>query len=374
MNPEWLLAWYQRFGRSLPWRETREPYRIWVSELMLQQTRVDTVIPYYAKWLSLFPDVQSLARASLDEVLLLWQGLGYYRRARFLHQGARLIVEQMGGHFPTDSAALTQLPGIGDSTAASILSICYDQRLPVFDGNVQRVVARVTGCLDSVDLPPVRRHLLSLAAQWIEQSPTPGDHNQAMMDLGATLCTPLAPQCRDCPLREGCEACRQGIQVRIPVKKAKAPVPEKEMAVVVLVRGGRLFLQQRLPDGLLGGLWELPGCELKPGETPVTAVERELAEEHGVEATAQPEFAKVKHAYSHFTVVMHAHRCDLNEGEPVAAGGMASVWVTPSELDGYALPKATIKVLDALGEPWRRAPSHSPKRAVPPVGSTGRLL
>lgn len=345
-----LLTWYKASARTLPWRESREPYAIWVSELMLQQTRVDTVIPYYQRWMERFPNVGALAQAPLDEVLRMWQGLGYYRRATYLHQAAKEVL-QRGGEWPATLEEWRALPGVGDSTASSILSICYGHRLPVFDGNVQRVVARVVGCQESVDAPSVKRRLQAVAREWVEQSSNPGDHNQAMMDLGATLCTSAKAQCQQCPLNPKCEACRLGVALKIPVKKAKATVPHFDVAVAVLIREGRLFLQQRPQGGLLGGLWELPGGKMEPGETSQDAVVREIREELGVEASVEAEIATVKHAYSHFRVTLHAHTCHLHQA-PEPPTGTACAWVAPAELGSYALPKATLKVLAQLGSPW----------------------
>ncbi len=349
MNCEALLAWYHSHGRTLPWRTAADPYSVWVSELMLQQTRVDTVLGYYARWMEQFPDVQVLARAEQEHVLRVWQGLGYYRRARYLHEGARQIVATHQGQFPQTLAEALTLPGIGESTAASILSICFGVALPVFDGNVQRVAARYTACRSPLNQRATLHGLRAEVARWVTQAPSPGDFNQAMMDLGATVCLPRNPLCLLCPVRQGCQALARGIQDTIPAKVPKPPVPHVHASVVVLTCQGKVFLQQRPVNGLLGGLWELPGGKIEPQETPAQALVREVREELGLEVLAGPQLATVKHAYSHFKVTLHVFCCWVPDVPSILAGGPGRVWVKPEEFSGYPLPKATLKILEVLG-------------------------
>ena len=260
-----LLSWYEENRRDLPWRRTGDPYAIWVAEVMLQQTQVTTVIPYYERFLRRFPTVQALARANLDDVLALWQGLGYYARARNLHEAARIVVQKHGGELPQECEALRDLPGIGAYTSAALASIAFGQDVPAIDANVVRVLCRL---FDYAGDPrkaagkrALRRHAEALLPQgWA------GDYNQAMMELGATLCT-KAPTCEACPLRCFCEAYAKGLQAVRPVSRRRQEVPHRRFVSAFIEVGGRLLIVRRVPEGLLGGLWELPGGLVQEGET-----------------------------------------------------------------------------------------------------------
>ena len=256
-----LLAAYDAGKRDLPWRRKTDPYCIWVSEVMLQQTRVETVIPYYERWVERFPDLEALADADEDEVLLAWQGLGYYSRARRLHEGARVVRERYQGTLPPNSEGLRELPGIGPYTAGAVASIAYGEVVPAVDGNVKRVLSRL------YDLPnPSPKELQKLAGSLVDPS-RPGDFNQALMELGALICTPRSPECHTCPLATECLALDQGtVEVR-PSRKPKRPVPEMEVAVLVLAARDEdealhLLLRKRPSTGLLAGMWEFPGVEV----------------------------------------------------------------------------------------------------------------
>ncbi|MBX3269937.1 MAG: A/G-specific adenine glycosylase [Sandaracinaceae bacterium] len=254
-----LLGWYDAHRRALPWRATRDPYAVWVSEIMLQQTRVETVVPYYERFLARFPDPHALARASEDEVLGLWSGLGYYRRARLLHAGAREVVARYGGEVPEDPAARRALPGVGRYTAGAIGSIAFDRREPVVDGNVARVLSRVHG----IDTPLGRadtERALWAHAQALVDAERPGDLNQALMELGARVCTPRGPRCAECPIARECVARRDGRTAELPVAKAKKPPREVACVAVVATRGDAVALVKREGE-LFGGLWELPSAE-----------------------------------------------------------------------------------------------------------------
>lgn len=252
-----LLAWYEAVKRDLPFRRTRDPYAIWVSEVMLQQTRVDTVVPYFERFLSRFPTVLHLADAELDDVLPLWSGLGYYQRARQLHRAARAVRDEHGGSFPRDAAGLRTLPGVGAYTAGAIASIAHGERTPLVDGNVARVLARLFAVTEEVRSAKGQRLLWALAARLVPAR-SPGEHNQALMELGATLCTPQKPRCEDCPVAASCAAQREGRQAELPVV-GKSKAPEAVALVAVVLRaGGRVLLGKRPPKGLFGGLWEPP--------------------------------------------------------------------------------------------------------------------
>lgn len=260
-----LRAWYEQVKRPLPWRKTRDPYAIWISEIMCQQTRVDTVIPYYQRWLARFPDPQTLAAASLEDVLLIWQGLGYYRRARYLHAGAIYAVEHLDGQLPQTAEELQKLPGIGPYTAGAIASIAFDERVPAIDGNLQRVLTRLSADDGNIARAATMRRLRTLGTQLVD-FPNPGDTNQALMELGASLCSPTTPQCDLCPLLPWCSAAKEGDPTRFPVK-SKAKKQRKAHRHAYVARrptDQALFVAQRDASALLGGLWETPLFETPP--------------------------------------------------------------------------------------------------------------
>ncbi len=360
-----LLAFFDRSARDLPWRRTGDPYAIWVSEIMLQQTRVETVIPYYRDWLRRFPTVEALAEADESEVLKAWEGLGYYRRARNLHRGARVVRERFQGRLPGDSAALREIPGIGPYTAGAVASIAFGEAAPAVDGNVRRVLSRL------FDLPaPSDTELRQLAGALVDPD-RPGDFNQALMELGATVCTPRAPECGACPVASSCLALGRGTVAERPPARKRAPVPREVHAVAVLVSGPadalRLLVRQRPAEGLLAGLWEFPGrlLDQAAGETEERAVRRLLGETlagatfEGVPddpggaalAAARP-LDEVRHAFSHLHVTYRPYVIHAAGGErrPMPPERR---WVAPHELEELALPVAMQRIaalaLAALG-------------------------
>ncbi|MBM4352413.1 MAG: A/G-specific adenine glycosylase [Deltaproteobacteria bacterium] len=367
-----LHAWFLAHQRDLPWRRRRDAYAVWLSEIMLQQTRVDTVVPYFERFVARFPGFEALALADEQEVLKLWEGLGYYARARNLLAAARRIAARHNGRFPDSLDAAEALPGIARSTAGAILSAAYDRPLPVLDGNVKRVLARIMAIREDLTRPAAVRKLWETAGDLVLAAPDPDRHNQAMMELGATCCTPRAPDCATCPVATACKALDLGIQAGIPAPKKTRTIPHHHVAVAVIVEDGRTLIQQRPSEGLLGGLWEFPGGKVEPGETPAQAVVRELAEELALAVEAGDELATVKHAYSHFRITLHAFSCRRIRQPPVDSGPAASRtpdaaavspppcdpslppaartarWVPLEHLDDYPFPKANKKVLDRL--------------------------
>ncbi|BBM70246.1 A/G-specific adenine glycosylase [Rhodothermus marinus] len=343
-----LIDWYRRHARDLPWRRTRDPYRIWVAEVMLQQTRVDQAGPYYERFLSAFPTVEALAAASLDDVLRCWEGLGYYARARNLHRAARQLVAEHGGRLPTTYEALRRLPGVGPYTAAAVASIAFGEPRAVLDGNVIRVLTRVLAVADDARASATRRALQEVADALISAE-EPGTFNQALMELGATVCTPVQPRCSECPLREVCRAWAMGDPMAFPVQTPRAPVPHYEVALGLLFNEeGAVLIQRRPEDGLLGGLWEFPGGKREPGESLEAACARELHEELGVRVAVGPCLATVRHAYTHFRVTLYAFPCTLLEGMPRSRAGLPLRWVPLNELDHYAFPRANRRLIELL--------------------------
>ncbi len=356
-----LPAWFDDARRPMPWREPgpdgkRDPYAVWLSEVMLQQTRVETAAPYFRRFIERFPTVRALAEAPIDDVLKLWEGLGYYSRARNLHRAAGQVVADHDGAIPSDPDAFRALPGVGPYTAAAVLSLAFDAPLAVLDGNVIRVLARVFAVADDARSTTTRAALQALADDLLDHR-QPGRWNESVMELGAVICTPRSPACPRCPLRSVCRAFAEGDPDAYPVVSKRAPVPHHTIAVGLVVdEGGRVFIQRRPEDAMLGGLWEFPGGKVEPGETPAEACAREIAEEVGITVEVGREIARVDHAYSHFRITMHAFYCRLATGEPTPANDEPWAWVSVDALDDYAFPRANRRVIEALqGE--SRAPS-----------------
>jgi A/G-specific adenine glycosylase len=342
-----LLRWYRANARDLPWRRTGDPYAVWLSEILLQQTRVDQGLPYYERFLKRFPTVQTLARADEHAVLKAWEGLGYYSRARNLHKAARLVVNDANGVFPVKAEDWQALPGIGRYTAGAIASIVYGESVPVLDGNVIRVLTRLFDIDDCSDVPSVREKLWALAGELVPDS-DPGDFNQAMMELGASVCSPRNPSCSDCPLGKSCLSLRAGTQLARPVRKAKKAVPHKEMVLGAMVKQGRILIAKRPSQGLLGGLWELPGGEVDPGESHAKALRRILKHSIGVRVKVGGLVASVDHAYSHFRVTLNVYQCELISGDVSASEHDELKWMTRTRLEEFAFPKAHHKFLHLL--------------------------
>ena len=333
-----LLEWYRLQARQLPWRGQNDPYATWVSEIMLQQTRVDTVIPYYRRWLERFPTLESLAAASEQDVLAAWEGLGYYSRARNLQRAARQVMAEYRGVIPRERSALERLPGIGRYTAGAITSIAFGQDEAALDGNIRRVLAR----LFNVDEPAYsgagQRRLWELARQNLPNG-LAGDYNQALMDLGASLCTPHAPACLVCPLAEYCQARQLGTQEALPVLKARAPIPHYTVTAAVIRRGSQVLIARRPSKGLLGGLWEFPGGKVEPGEELPAGLEREIREELDTQILVGEAYGVYEHAYTHFRVTLHAFLCSLNGQEPRPLEASELRWVEPQELAQFPMGK-----------------------------------
>ncbi len=350
-----LLNWWDHNHADLPWRRSKDQYAIWVSEIMLQQTQIATVIPYFERWLARFPTVQALADAPLDDVLKLWEGLGYYSRARNLHTAAQMVMRDWNGRLPTTAADLMKLKGIGRYTAGAIASIAFNEPAPILDGNVIRVFSRLTDLPDDVTQTRTKNDLWRLAEQLVP-SERPGDFNQAFMELGQQICLPAKPMCLLCPLTEFCLARQRGTQLERPVRPPRQRTPHYDVVAGIIwekeaVVGdpkSKFLIAQRPFDGLLGGLWEFPGGKQEPNETLPQTLIREIQEELAIQIEVGDFVTQVKHAYTHFRITLHAFQAHHLVGQPQHLGVADHAWVTLADLDTYAFAVTDRKIIDAL--------------------------
>jgi A/G-specific adenine glycosylase len=338
-----LAAWYRAHHRRLPWRESADPYQIWVSEIMLQQTTVQAVIPYFEKWIRLFPDMWTLARAPLQRVLRAWQGLGYYQRARNLHRAARIFVRNHGGRIPDDEKILSGLPGFGPYTTAAVLSLAYGRPLPVIDANVRRVLMRIVGL--AAETSARNDRVIREYLHGVFPARDPGLFNQALMELGALVCRSRNPQCLLCPVFAYCRAAREGSQEVIP--RPRKRVTNKIRAVVAVIEDkGRFLIQKRPPTGLLAGLWEFPGGKIGPDEGRKDALRREVREEVGAAIKDIRFLTTVDHAYTQFRVTLYVYSCELRKLP--APPKPDRRWVSLASLRRYPLPSGSVKIVNFL--------------------------
>ncbi|HXV77884.1 MAG TPA: A/G-specific adenine glycosylase [Candidatus Polarisedimenticolaceae bacterium] len=359
-----LLKWYDDHRRDLPWRRTSDPYAIWVSEVMLQQTRAATVIPYYRRFIRRFPDPFALAEATEDEVLSAWTGLGYYRRARMLRAGARAIVERHGGRLPDDPAVLIELPGIGRYTAGAIASIAYGKPAAVLDGNVRRVLARLLAIDGAVCGPAEERRRLWSAAGELVRGARPGDVNQALMELGALVCTPANPDCTDCPLRRRCRAASAGNPSGYPSASRRAAALDDDAAVLWLEHRGKLLLAGRTADTPLRGNWDLPTRIVRAGVTSGETIRRLMRERYGLTLAVGARTTELTHGIMKRRLRLLVHRGARRAGRVAAADGLR--WVAIERLGETPVSGATRKIVrivsgfDPFGEAVRPATGERP--------------
>ncbi|PWG60993.1 A/G-specific adenine glycosylase [Sediminicurvatus halobius] len=338
-----VLAWFERHGRhDLPWQHPATPYRVWVSEVMLQQTQVATVLPYFERFMARFPDVASLAAAPVDEVLALWAGLGYYARARNLHRAARELVAEHGGEFPRRREAVEALPGIGRSTAGAILSLARGERHAILDGNVKRVLARFHAVPGWPGEATVARRLWTLAERHTPHRRA-AEYNQAMMDLGATVCR-RRPDCGRCPLAGGCLARVTGQQAAFPGARPKRERPLRSTRMLLIRDQGRVLLLRRPPSGLWGGLWIPPECP--PDADPAEWCEREL----GLGIVPEPPWPRFEHGFTHFRLAIEPVPARLRGGGRAMEGG-DRLWYNPASGQPRGLPAPVSRLLQQLAWP-----------------------
>ena len=344
-----LLDWYAAEKRDLPWRSSGLPYQIWVSEAMLQQTQVATVIPYFYRFLAAFPTIASLAEAEPQQVLKLWEGLGYYSRARNLQKAAQQMVEKFGGEIPADYEAFRQLPGVGPYIAAAVQSIAFDRPFAVVDGNVKRVLARLLGIDAPVNDPKSLIIFQQFADELLEKS-RPGDYNQAMMELGALICRPKQPHCGNCPVRENCFAVAKNMQPELPKRLVREATPVQHWLIAIVEKNDAVLLVRRPENGLLGGLWEFPTVENVSGTMDEKTVIQSIRDVCGVSVSGIESLEPVRHAFTHFKIICHVFRCEYVSGDIAVANSRDFVWVKWSQISDYPLPKTHHKILDQLGD------------------------
>ena len=343
-----LLPWFLEHARDLPWRKQRTAYRVWISELMLQQTRVETVQDYYRRWMKSFPSLKTLAEAPQRDVMKAWEGLGYYARARNAHKTAKIINRDYNGRFPGTFDELNNLPGIGPYTAAAVGSLVFGLNVAALDGNVIRVISRLHRFKGDPASVASRRRLQS----WADQHLVPGragEVNEAMMELGATVCTPKAPACHACPLRNVCEAGKHQDPEKFPVKIRRRPIPHRHVGAGIIINRARNVLLARRPDHvMLGGLWEFPGGGQEDGESLPACIRRELLEELGIHVRVGPLLVTVRHAFTHFTLDLHAYWVRIERGRPRAIEASDYKWVSVKDIETFPLPIADQKILRQL--------------------------
>lgn len=337
-----LLKWYDINKRDLPWRQTKDPYYIWVSEVMLQQTTVNAVIPYYERWIKTYPTVHHLAKAPLQKVLKSWQGLGYYNRARNLHKAVNLVVSQHQGKLPDDPLLVRLLPGFGPYTTGSVLSIAYDKPLVIIDANVRRLVMRllaIEACADTKQDRTIEEFLKDIIP--LKRA---GDFNQALMEMGALICRSKEPVCNTCPLQKYCKAYAVGLQEIIPIPK-KRVIQEVEAVIGIIQKDGKYFIQKRPAHGLLADLWEFPGGKVENGETKKEALKRELKEELGIEILSAQHMFDIKHFYTQFRVNLSVFICSVREYPSLNKNRK---WICEKDFHHYPMPSGSARIIEKL--------------------------
>jgi A/G-specific adenine glycosylase len=336
------LIWYSKHARKLPWRDHPDPYVIWVSEIMLQQTQVATVIPYFKRWMKKYPNISSLATAEEQDILAMWEGLGYYARARNLLKASRIIAGEMGGVIPSNLIDLKSLPGIGRYTAAAIVSMAYNADEATLDGNIKRVLARAFKITMPVNTTSGERLLWQTASHHLPKGRA-GDYNQALMDIGAMVCLPKNPLCSECPFLGLCEAQKKGMQSVLPVTTKKRMVPTRIKVAAIVERNGKVLMRQRPTNGLLGGMWEFPAGEVDTN--PALGLESAIESEYQLKVKLVSPFTIIHHAYTHFKLTEHAILCTLKGKQRLPE---RFLWVPLIQLREYPMGKVDRRIADKL--------------------------
>lgn len=358
-----LLRWFDTFKRALPWRATYSPYAVWISEVMLQQTQMERGVAYFERWMRRFPDIESVARASEDEIMKAWEGLGYYSRARNLHAAAAMIVREMGGVFPSDPERIRTLPGIGEYSAGAIASVAFNLPVPAVDANVERIFSR----LCDIDTPLKSANAKRFIRDKVMELMPEGKarlFNQALMEFGALVCS-KKPDCTRCPVPEFCEAKRLGVQNERPAPGKKAEYSTLDVVTGLLCRDGKIFIQKRPEFGVWAGLWEFPGGCMEPGETPEEALYREFMEETELAVSITGKIGVVRHSYTTCRVTLHGFFCtasglDSGTASMTLHAASKGKWVSPLELQDFAFPAGSRKLLDLVEKAgWNTAPPGS---------------
>jgi len=333
-----LLVWYDQNARQLPWRNHFDPYAIWVSEIMLQQTRVEAVIPFFNRWMQTFPNITSLANANQQDLLKLWEGLGYYHRAKNLQHAAKIILQSYNGKLPEHASLLETLPGIGKYTAGAIASMAFGKDAVALDGNIRRVLSRVFNLEISARSPAGEKELLRLAKEHLPPGRA-GDFNQAMMDLGASICLPRSPHCVVCPLKKQCLSLLMGVQEQRPILPQKKKIPHYIVTAAIIRKDNTVLIAKRPGTGLLAGMWEFPGGKKEAEETLEQSIIREIQEELNCLIEVGEPFGIYQHAFTHFRITLHAFFCKIIAGEPFPVEANQIEWVDVSCLQDYPMGK-----------------------------------
>tara|TARA_A100001011_G_scaffold387014_2_gene464051 strand:- start:1657 stop:2721 length:1065 start_codon:yes stop_codon:yes gene_type:complete len=340
-----LIYWYNKNRRALPFRLTNDPYKIWISEIMLQQTQMMTVIPFYERWVNRLPTIETVAKTNIDFLLKLWEGLGYYRRCQNFYQASKIVVNDYKGVVPSDYDSFIGLPGVGDYTAGAVLSISFGIPIPAIDGNVKRVMARLYG------FKHLTRHngtIIYKAISSTLRNVNPSEFNQGLMELGALVCTSESPKCFKCPVSKDCKAYQSGNPTNYPKKKVKRALPHFNVVTAIIWRGDTFYIQKRSEEKMLGGLWEFPGGKVENGEKLELALLRELKEECNFNARILKKATSIKHRYSHYSITMHCYYCEEKNDKIVSITN--SKWIKKNQISQYSFPKANHKIFNFLNK------------------------
>ena len=349
-DPTWpreLVRWFEQEHRPMPWRSDPSPYKVWVSEVMLQQTQVITVVPYFDRFVKRFPSFRNLAAADLQSVLKLWEGLGYYSRARHLHQAAKMMTQKYGGEPPRTADELRQFPGVGPYTAAAIASIAFGEPIPSVDGNLLRVCSRLWGLETPMRAKSLADEIRGRLTPMIK-TVNPSYFNQAMMELGALICTPRNPLCGKCLISKYCVALASGRVHELPVVASAKKIPHYRIAVGVVWKRGKILIARRHERQMLGGLWEFPGGKQLKKEALSETVMREVVEETGVLCQVESAYVTVKQTYSHFKITLTAFKCRWRSGRARANASAQLKWILPADLRHYPMPRANRRIVEAM--------------------------